>query len=320
MVASSTTFDNDPAPLSWASVILAEDRENVATEVRQAVAEKRPFQLEYRIRHRNGEVRWLWEQGERVLGDDGRVVALEGYISDITELHESREQLVQSERLAAVGQMISAIAHESRNALQRIQVGTDLLGLELDEHSDAHNDLQRINRAKEDLLHLNEDLRSYAAPIQLDLGVRDLAEVWRQAWSDLEVLREDRDAELTEATGGLELSCNIDAFRIEQVFRNLMENALAACSDQVRITVSCTESEINDVPAVCVSVRDNGPGLTDEQRSRVFDAFFTTKSKGTGLGMAIARRVVEAHQGTITVADVRDGGAEFLITLPRTLL
>ncbi|TWT81352.1 Sporulation kinase E [Planctomycetes bacterium CA13] len=315
----SPTLVDDPAFPSWASVILAEDRENVATEVRQAVSDKRPFQLVYRILHRNGEVRWLWEQGESVLGDDGRVVALEGYISDITELHESREQLVQAERLAAVGQMISAIAHESRNALQRIQVGTDMLGLELDANSDAHNDLHRINRAKEDLLHLNEDLRSYSAPIQLDLGEKNLAEVWRQAWGLLDVSRKERDAELTEETGGLELTCNIDAFRIEQVFRNLMENALAACSVRVQITVSCTESEINGAPAVCVSVRDNGPGLTEEQRSRIFDAFFTTKSKGTGLGMAIAKRIVEAHQGTIAVGDAKDGGAEFLITLPRTL-
>lgn len=215
--------------------------------------------------------------------------------------------------------MISAIAHESRNALQRIQVGTDMLGLDLDGDSDAHNDLQRINRSKEDLLHLFEDLRSYAAPIQLDLGVKNLAEVWHQAWANLEVSRTGCDAELVEKTGDLELTCVIDAFRIEQVFRNLIENTLAACSALVRIKVSCTEFEINGAPAVCVSVRDNGPGLADEQRARIFEAFFTTKSKGTGIGMAIAKRIVEAHQGTITVGDAKDGGAEFLITLPRTL-
>lgn len=73
----SATLGDDAALLSWASVILAEDRENVATEIRQAVAEKRPFQLVYRVLHRNGDVRWLWEQGESALGDDGRVVALE---------------------------------------------------------------------------------------------------------------------------------------------------------------------------------------------------------------------------------------------------
>ncbi len=315
---SATSVDN-PTFLSWASVILAEDRENVAMEIGQAVAEKRPFQLIYRVRHRNGDVRWLWEQGEGVLTEEGQVVALEGYISDITELHDMRDQLVQSERLAAVGQMISAIAHESRNALQRIQVGTDMLELELGEDSDVHGDLQRINRAKEDLLHLFEELRSYAAPLQLDVAAKNLAEVWHQAWANLEVSRKDCDAVLIEAVGEFDLTCRVDAFRIEQVFRNLMENALAACSAPVRITVSCAESEIDGEPAVCVSVRDNGPGLTDEQRVRIFEAFFTTKSKGTGLGMAIAARIVEAHQGTIAIGDAKEGGAEFLITLPRAL-
>ncbi|TWU21458.1 Sensor protein FixL [Novipirellula galeiformis] len=300
-------------------LLFPEDLDEVRKKLNRSVAEREPFDFVHRARHRNGEIRRIWARGQGVFSDEGELIAIEAFISDFTELHDAREQLVQSERLAAVGQMISAIAHESRNALQRIQAGTDMLGLELDEHSDAHNDLQRINRAKEDLLHLFEDLRSYAAPIQLDVRAKNLAEVWHQAWANLEVSRTGCDAELLENTGGLELTCIIDAFRIEQVFRNLMENALAACSSLVRLTVSCTESEINGAPAVCVSICDNGPGLTDEQRARVFEAFFTTKSKGTGLGMAIAKRIVEAHQGTIAVGDARDGGAEFLITLPRTL-
>lgn len=302
---------------TWRAIAHEEDRDAIQKEIRQAVAEQKPFQLVYRIRNRSGDVRWVWEQGEGVHSDDGKVIALEGLITDMTELQSTRDKLLQAERLAAVGQMISAIAHESRNALQRIQVGTDMLGLELEEESDAHNDLQRINRAKEDLLHLFEELRSYAAPIQLDMGAKNLAEVWHQAWVNLEASRNGCDAELLEDTGDLELTCNVDAFRIEQVFRNLMENALAAGSAPVRITVSCAESEINGAPAVSVSVRDNGPGLADEQRDRIFEAFFTTKPKGTGLGMAIAKQIVEAHRGTIAVGDAGEGGAEFLITLPR---
>ena len=134
----------------------------------------------------------------------------------------------------------------------------------------------------------------------------------------MEVSRRQRDAQLVEETGELDLTCNVDAFRVEQVFRNLFENALAACSDPVWITVSCAVADINGAPAVCVSVRDNGPGLSDELKKRIFEAFYTTKAKGTGLGMAIAERIVHAHRGTIAVEDGSNGGAEFLITLPRT--
>ena len=298
-------------------VVLPEDMPNVSATIARSLETRKPFDYVHRIRHRNGEVRWVWPKGQGVYGDDGELLAIEGFISDVTELHESREQLVQSGRLAAVGQMISAIAHESRNALQRIQVGTDMLELEFGDNSDAQDDLQRINRAKDDLLHLFEDLRTYAAPIQLEAGPRNVAEVWQQAWTNLEVSRAGRDAELVEEACDVDLICCVDAFRLQQVFRNLFENALAACSDPVRINVSCADSDNDGAQAVCITVRDNGPGLSDEQKERVFEAFFTTKSKGTGLGMAIAQRIVLAHRGTIAVSEAKDGGAEFLIILPR---
>jgi signal transduction histidine kinase len=100
------------------------------------------------------------------------------------------------------------------------------------------------------------------------------------------------------------------------VFRNILENALAACRDPVEIDVICSASVHNGQPALRVAVRDNGPGLSLEQRQRIFEPFFTTKTKGTGLGMAIARRIVEAHGGQIAVGDP-GRGAEIVITLPR---
>ena len=109
----------------------------------------------------------------------------------------------------------------------------------------------------------------------------------------------------------------VDEFRIEQVFRNLMENSLAACSNRAEIDIVCKDVQYEGAPAVCIYVRDNGPGLTDEQKTHLFEPFFTTKSGGTGLGMAIAQRIIEAHEGNIAVGNGPHGGAEFVITLPR---
>ncbi len=302
---------------TWSELIHCEDRESVLHAIQSSLADRRAFQLVYRIQHRSCEQRWIWEQGQGVFSDAGKLLALEGLLTDMTELQRTREKLLQAERLAAMGQMVSAIAHESRNALQRIQVGVDMLRYEIEEESESREDLDRISRAKDDLLRLVEELRSYAAPIHLDPSISNLAEVWRQAWSNLEFSRTERDAQLVEESDGLDLTCSLDAFRVEQVFRNLFENALAACGDPVRIAVSCRDADIDGVPAVCVSVRDNGPGLSDEVKMRIFEPFFTTKAKGTGLGMAIAKRIIKAHQGTVAIGDCKDGGAEFLITLPR---
>lgn len=245
-------------------------------------------------------------------------VIFTGIIRDITELTDARAKLVQSERLAAMGQMLSGIAHESRNALQRIQASVDMLGFEVDPDSEAAGDVARIARAREDLQRLFEELRGFAAPIHLELSTLDVALVWQQAWSHLESNMAGRDVGFDVDTNACDSMCRIDAFRVEQVFRNLMENSLAACPDPVRIAIRCREEVQNGQPMMVIVFSDNGPGLTDEQKRKVFDAFYTTKTKGTGLGMAIALRIMEAHGGTLRVGDATGGGAEFELSFPRT--
>jgi signal transduction histidine kinase len=102
-----------------------------------------------------------------------------------------------------------------------------------------------------------------------------------------------------------------------QVLRNILENALGACTDPVEINVEWAEAELSGRPAVRVTVRDNGLGLTSEQRKNLFEPFYTTKTEGTGLGMAIVKRIVEAHEGLIEVGPDEGRGATILITLPR---
>ena len=138
-------------------LIPPEDLERTFNTVGLSLAERLPFDFVHRIRHRKGDLRWVSAKGRGVFSDDGELLAIEGFVSDVTDLHDARERLVQSERLAAMGQMISAIAHESRNALQRIQNGVDMLGFEFDETSESRKDLDRITRAKEDLLRLFEE-------------------------------------------------------------------------------------------------------------------------------------------------------------------
>jgi signal transduction histidine kinase/FixJ family two-component response regulator len=236
---------------------------------------------------------------------------------DVSERKRAEEKLLQSERLAAIGQMMTGLAHESGNALARSQSCLEMLAWEVEDRPEALRLIDRIQKAQDHLKQLYEEVRGYAAPLKLEREGWDLSGVWRQAWENLALARRDRDADLREETGGLDLVCAVDPFRLEQVFRNIFENSLAACPDPVRLVVRGAAAEIDGRPAVRVSVQDNGPGLGAEQRQRIFDPFFTTKTKGTGLGMAIAERIVEAHGGTIAVGPGAGGGAEILITLPR---
>jgi signal transduction histidine kinase len=104
---------------------------------------------------------------------------------------------------------------------------------------------------------------------------------------------------------------------LAQVFRNILDNSIAACHDPVIVTAEWSRGDLGDRPAIRVSLRDNGPGLSPEQRRNLFEPFYTTKTQGTGLGMAIARRIVETHGGSIAAGVDGGPGAEIVITLPR---
>jgi C4-dicarboxylate-specific signal transduction histidine kinase len=192
-----------------------------------------------------------------------------------------------------------------------------MLELEVDDKPAATDLIRRVQKAQDQLHRLFEELRGYVAPLQLDRGECQLSEVWREAWELLTAQRKGRQTTLRERSDLVDLRCFIDRFRLVQVFRNLLENALAACKDPVEIEIDCVAARIAGHSAVRVAVRDNGPGLNAEQRQRIFEPFFTTKTQGTGLGMAIALRIVEAHGGTLAVGEHRATGAEILLTLPK---
>jgi two-component system sensor kinase FixL len=212
---------------------------------------------------------------------------------------------------------MAGLAHESGNALARSQACLEMLALEVQDRPEALDLIQRIQKAQDHLRQLYEEVRGYAAPVRLERELWDVRAIWRQAWANLAVQRKGRDAELCEETAGVDPCCAVDHFRLEQVFRNMFENSLAACRDPVRLTAACSGADLGDRPALQVVVRDNGPGLSAEQRQRIFDPFYTTKTKGTGLGMAIAKRIVEAHGGLIAVGPGAGPGAELHIILPR---
>jgi signal transduction histidine kinase len=293
--------------------------------------------VELEVARPGGEVVSLLGYAAPLFDEAGRPRGAVGAFLDVTERKRVQEQALQTERLAAIGQMMTGLAHESGNALARSQACLEMLEWEVQDRPEAQDLIGRIQKAQNDLKHLYEEVRGYAAPLRLQREPCDLRTVWRRAWENLALRRQGRDASLHEETGDLDLTCAIDLFRLEQVFRNILDNSLAACLDPVRVEIQCLEVRLAGRPAVRVSVRDNGPGLNAEQRQRIFEPFFTTKTKGTGLGMAIAKRIVEAHGGHIEAGPPSQeplpdkasspgsapahcpvgGGAEVLITLPR---
>jgi PAS domain S-box-containing protein len=300
-----------------ATFVAPSPQTEVAAEIQSTLDGNPTKALETPIICRDGTQRWLAWNARRLDEFEGAPAIL-CVGQDFTERRDAQERSLQSERLAAIGQMIAGLAHESRNALQRIQSCSEMLELEVQNNDEAIRLVRRLQEAQDNLLRLFDEVRGYAAPVQLERTTCRLDDAWRAAWELLEWSHRERDAKLIENCNGIDLNFTADRFRLAQLFRILFENSLAACRDPVAIQISCRDVQLKGKPSLEVRVHDNGPGLTPEARHSVFEPFFTTKTKGTGLGMAIARRIVDSHGGQIAVGDHASPGAEFIVTLPRT--
>lgn len=267
----------------------------------------------------------------RLLRKDGNSVAVQARIASVrlgnrllwtllaqdnTSYDRAATQWQRMERLAAIGEAVTGIVHESRNSLQRIGAAVHQLKRVSAEPKKLVEFIARIENATDDLQRLHETVVEFVRPRILQPGLTDIRDVVHAAWKAVAARLND-SAELQEQHRDADTHCEVDAFALRQVFRNIFENSLAACSDSTRVDVFYKEVEVSDEAGLRVAIRDNGPGLSDEQRQMVFEPFYTTKEHGLGLGMTIAKQIIEAHGGEIFLGT--GAGTEIVIVLRKVL-
>lgn len=210
----------------------------------------------------------------------------------------------RARHLAALGEMSAVVAHEIRNPLAGLKGSAQLLVEALPED-------QARNRARAERV-VREALRIESLTADLLSLVRS-REVLRQRCSPAELLQDAAasvDPGRVRIEDGAPPTWSLDPDRMLQALRNLMENALHASPDG-----AVAQARVAD-GALEITVRDFGPGVPADQRERIFEAFTTGRAQGTGLGLAVTRRIVELHGGRITVTDHPDGGAVFRMSIP----
>lgn len=282
--------------------------------IRRCIAESVSVETEQPLVHSQGSQRWiLWNI--RPFDDYAGEPTLLAIGTDVTARRDAEARLLQSERLAAIGKAMTGLAHESRNALQRAQANLELLALYVEDQPEARQIVERLQATQADLYRLYEEVRQYAAPVNLQLKSEDLRTLLLDAWNALAPTRHKRDAEFSVLEGLSDCHCTVDRFQMQNALRNILENSLAA-PDPVRITATLSRTVYRDRPALQLAIRDNGPGIPPGKCDQIFDEFFTTKQRGTGLGLAIVRRIIEAHGGRVQANPDCRQGAEILITLP----
>src|ERR1044072_5797530 len=236
-------------------------------------------------------------------------------ITDITEVTQLREQVALKRNLESLGEMSAGLAHEFKNAMAALHGYAQFLqSRDHDERGKAAAGalLQEV-RSLSDMI---TSFLNFARPQTLQFEEVSIHEVLNECARELKPLFEERKIELSLQLEADDLQARADARMLRQALLNLMRNAAEAIPDeQANRKVAVTQSTEKDW--IVISIHDSGPGIDLPDLQKVFIPFFTTKASGHGVGLPLAHRVITEHGGTLTVANVPEGGAEFTVRLPR---
>jgi PAS domain S-box-containing protein len=303
----------------FAALIHQEDRLRVWREVQEALLQRRPFMLQYRIVTADGTEKWVAEHGQAVLSDDGGLQSLEGIITDISDRVRLEEQLHQAQKMESVGQLAGGIAHDFNNMLTAIIGSTEIIRMELDEKHPLLGVVEIIRKAANKSADLIRKLLVFSRKAPRELHAVDLLERSIDKRIDVSCLFSDKPVIISGDAGHLEnafLNLGLNA-------RDAMPNGgtLRIATQLITIDAEIAREMGQALPPghyVEVVFTDTGAGMSRELQERIFEPFFTTKEvgKGTGLGLAAVYGTIRDHGGTIRVESEPGMGSTFRIYLP----
>ncbi|MGC8874456.1 MAG: MEDS domain-containing protein [Chloroflexia bacterium] len=300
-------------PNFWQEHLHSDDREWVLAFCAQATLEKRDHEIEYRMLAADGRTVWLRDI-VTVVVEDGRPVKLRGVMVDITAQKEMQAALLQSERLAAMGQLAATLAHEINNPLQSVIGCLDLASEGLADGRDisrylqiAREEVQRLRRIVGQMRAVYRPERDDREPTDLNRLVEEVVALCSQTCRAANIV-------LAWEPGADLPLLPVAPDRIKQVFLNLLLNAIEAMpgGGELRIRTARTRQP----EGVRIEFWDQGPGVSPEVLPHLFEPFHSTKPGGSGLGLFVSYRVAKEHGGTITVESQPGKGTTFTVWLP----
>jgi signal transduction histidine kinase len=229
-------------------------------------------------------------------------------------------ELARVNRFSTAGELTASIAHEINQPLGAIQTNTETMELMLQSPSPDIDEIKEITadirRDQERASEVIRRLRSMLSKTPFELSNIDLNELVRETEEFLSALAVARQVELSNIIAPMPLPIRADRIQLQQVILNLIVNAMDAMSDVPKAERKITIRTIRINGLAEVSIADAGPGLPPDKAKQVFEPFFTTKERGMGIGLSIARTIVEAHNGRIWADNQTTGGAVFHVRLP----
>jgi PAS domain S-box-containing protein len=302
--------------LTYLDVIDEADRRRVAPVLRRALREGRGWRGTVTALARGRDAFPAHLAVACVFDARREILGAVGVLRDLTEQVATQQRLIQREKLASLGEMAAAVAHEIRNPLGGIKMATRLLasggfeGGRIDQEM-AHSIVSGITEIE----RIIADLLEYARDTRLDVGEYPLSRIVQAAVDAALVTADGRPVRVVTRGLHADVVAAVDGPRLRQVVANVLKNAIEATE---RREDPCVEVALGlRVGAAVVEVTDNGAGMDAAHREKVFLPFFTTKPHGTGLGMAIVKKIMDLHGGEIEIDSAPGVGTTVRLIIPR---
>lgn len=306
-----------------------EDAERMAHLDRQVIGLNEPVhRMKVKVTDSDGEDVWFEMSKVPLYGDDGQVVGVLTATEDVTRKVQLERQLLQSQKMEAIGTLAGGIAHDFNNILTSIMNSTELALEDIEADTMTRKDLERALKAADRGSKLVKQILAFSRPSQEGFMPTDIAEVLREALvlikasmpRNIEVLKDIPEGQaMTQA----------DPTQIHQIIMNLCTNSfqsLRATGGTLKVSLGYEmlddkKGQLINVqagPYLRVVVEDNGPGISQDIIDKVFDPFFTTKDKteGTGLGLAVVHGIIKGHGGGISLESIPGEKTAFSVFLP----
>ncbi|MBI5115740.1 PAS domain S-box protein [Candidatus Poribacteria bacterium] len=323
---------------TFLSVVHPEDREYVDRKWKAAL-DGEPYDIEHRIVV-GDDIKWVRERAELEFDKEGALLGGFGTTQDVTERKQAQDALLESKEryrrlsesleetvnkqvaelrhaqtLAALGQMVSVVAHELRNPVHTINLGIDSLQRAVEQagqKSEVSAIVEEIAYGSKWMNSVIDELLYYARPVTLSSSWRPIQEIVDEAL----LLTGHRLQNISVKLDVDETKAFVDAERMTRVFVNLISNAADAMPNGGNLKICAQKDETVAPGLLRLYVSDTGCGISEETLERIHEPFFTTKTRGVGLGIPICKKLIEAHDGTLTIKSKVNEGTTVEIVLP----
>jgi C4-dicarboxylate-specific signal transduction histidine kinase len=311
--------------LGWEKFHHPDEFETTARDFFRSIQTGEPFDSVHRLRRWDGEYRWHHVMGEPLRDPEGKIIQWYGLSIDIDDrkkaedhLRETRAKLNRASRIAMVAELSASIAHELNQPLTSVlanaQASKRWLASTPPHLEEVAASIERVVR---DARSADQTMQNIRALFKRESFEKKDASVPEMIGEAVRLVQEDANKR------GVPVHCIfeedlplvfVDAILIQEVFINLISNAIEAMENIPREPKVIIRAAISDDKEMAIEVIDNGPGVNDPEK--IFDAFVTTKEKGMGIGLAVSRSIAEAHEGQLSAANNPDCGATFTLKLP----